>query len=66
MSNNYIEKDSKAIEIRRKIFRGIGIIGAIVVGICNLLMIVAGAFSFEAFLLFLFCISMAIYLKKEK
>lgn len=65
MSNNYIDKDNKAIERRRKVFRVVGIIGAIVSGICNLLMIVADDFSFEAFGLFLFCILIAIISKKK-
>lgn len=66
MSNNYIEEDEKAIERRRKIFRVFGIIGAIITGICNLLMIIAEDFEIEAFLLFLFCIFMAISSKKKK
>lgn len=66
MSNNIIDKDTKTIEGRRKIFRILGIIGAIVSGICNLLMIIAGDFNFTAFLLFVFCIFIAVTSKKEK
>lgn len=65
-NNNLIDKDTKDIERRRKIFRISGIIGAIVSGICNLLEIIAGDFSFSDFAIFLFCIFMAISSKKQK
>lgn len=65
MSNNNLkDKDTKSIERRRKVFRIFGIIGAIVSGICNLLMIIAGDFNFIAFLLFLFCIFISISSRK--
>lgn len=65
MNDNNIDKDTKDIERRRKIFRVIGIIGSIIAGICVLMTAFADDFSIEALLLFLICLIMAIGAKKK-
>lgn len=59
-----IENDAKKTETRRKVLRATGIVGAIISGICFLLMLLADDFSAGALLLFTFCVVMAIVNKK--
>lgn len=65
MNKNLIDDDKQKIEKNGKLFRIVGIIGAIITGICNLLMIIAKDFNIGAFILFLFCVFMAFVSKKD-
>lgn len=61
-----IEKDAKEAEIRRKILRITGILGAVVSGLSFLLMLLADDLSILSLLLFIFCVIIIIVTKNNK